>query len=83
MTWISTQEKMPKYEGDYLCILDAWGHKYPYVCRFGKKLQKIDDLKFRGETGPGFYNYDSEYGYFKRDNVKYWMPIPAFPKPEE
>ena len=81
--WTSVNKDIPQNNGDYLCVLDAWGHKYIRVCKFTKNLEEIDDLDFRGESGSGFYDYDSEYGYFKRDSVTHWMPLPALPELEE
>lgn len=79
MSWVDVNDRLPKYKGDYLCVLDTWGHKYVHVCGFTKNLEKFDNVDFAGKKHAGFYNYDSEYGFFERDNVTHWMPIPALP----
>ena len=79
MNWTDVNSQIPKYDGEYLCVLNAFGHKYIHVCSFTKKMEKIEDLRLRGEKGAGFYEYDSEYGYFKRNSVTHWMRLPALP----
>lgn len=79
MHWVEVKERLPDKNGRYLCVLDVWGHKHIIVLGFTLNLQEFDELDFKGATGAGFYDYDSEYGYFQRSNVTHWMPLPALP----
>ena len=79
MNWTDTKEQLPDKRGNYLCVLDTWGRKHMEVLSFTLNLQEYDELDFKGASGAGFYDYDSEYGYFQRNNVTHWMPLPALP----
>ena len=49
------------------------------TCRYSKNLSKLDDLEFHGKTSGGFYDIDSEYGYFVINQDKfhklYWIDL--------
>lgn len=79
MNWIDVKERLPEENGRYLCVLDIWGTKHINALNFALNLQEFDELDFKGVTCAGFYDYDSEYGYFQRNNVTHWMPLPALP----
>lgn len=50
-----------------------------HTCGYSKNLSKLDDFDFHGKTSGGFYDIDSEYGYFVIDETKctklYWIDL--------
>ena len=64
--WISVKDRLPKKRGEYLCVVDGLN-----------KRPNIYILYYANERG--FYDYDSEYGYYEVE-VSYWMPLPKMPK---
>ena len=50
-----------------------------YICGYSKNLSKIDDFDFYENTSDGFYDCDSEFGYFAIDENKfdklYWVDL--------
>lgn len=78
MEWISVKDRLPETNMRCLCASEYYNKKYFYnTCHFSTNLYEVDDMDFCNENGiAGFYNYDSEWGYYKISNVKYWMPIP-------
>ena len=41
------------------------------ICGYSKNLSKVDDFDLYGKTSGGYYDYDSEYGYFVIDQTKF------------
>ena len=56
--------------------------KYYYkILDYSKDLYNVDDFDFCNKKGkPGWYEYDSEFGYFEVNNVAFWTELPPFPK---
>lgn len=75
--WISVKEKLPKKNGKYLCCC---GNKYIRLLGFARSLYSVDRYTFANEHRSGFYDYDSEYGYYEWSGVTHWMPLPELPK---
>ena len=50
-----------------------------YICGYSKNLSKLDDFEFYENTNDGFYDCDSEFGYFAIDETKctklYWIDL--------
>ena len=50
-----------------------------YICEYSKNLSKLDNFDFHGKTNGGFYDIDSEFGYFAIDETKctklYWIDL--------
>lgn len=42
-------------------------------------LEKIDDFNFYHKARAGWFDYDSEYGYFEYNDVTHWMELPEAP----
>ena len=72
--WIPCSERLPS-DGKYLCTIDYYGELID-ICSYAHNLHEVDKYAF-SETGGGWYNCDSEYGYYERENVTAWMPLPT------
>ncbi len=81
--WISVKDRLPEKKDSYLVVEDLFGDKIEKICGFTKNLSDVSFVDFDGNTNPGWYDYDSEYGYFEVQNVTHWMPLPEPPKEEE
>lgn len=50
-----------------------------YICGYSKNLSKLDDFYFYENISDGFYDCDSEFGYFAIDETKcaklYWIDL--------
>ena len=75
--WIPVSERLPK-DGTYLVTVKRiTSHPNVDIDSFAKDLYKVDEFDFYDKKGKcGWYNYDSEYGYWEDDRVIAWMPLP-------
>ena len=74
--WIPVSEKLPEKDGYYLTTFVSFGSILLVdVISFAKNLKNVDHYDF-DKAEPGWYNYDSEYGYYKVNSVIAWMPLP-------
>ena len=80
--WIPVSERLPK-DGTYLVTLEGINGK-PRIdmMSFAKDLYKVDEFDFPKHKC-GWYNYDSEYGYWECTKVIAWMPLPKPYEPQE
>ena len=50
-----------------------------YICGYSKNLSKLDDFEFYENTNDGFYDCDSEFGYFAIEQTQctklYWIDL--------
>lgn len=77
--WIPVSERLPENDGVYLCSYDLGRYCYDTIGTYGfsNDLYSVDDYNFSGCEGKkGFYDYDSEVGYFEIDCITAWMPLP-------
>lgn len=73
--WIPVSERLPGEEGEYLCCKEYINHQFYAVLNFSKNLHEVDKYDFPNEKCPGFYGFDSEYGYIAEEVIA-WMPLP-------
>ena len=73
--WINVAECLPKNDGRYLCFV---GNSVRPLY-FTKNLHSVDNFTFFREHRSGFYEYDSEWGYYEWSGVTHWMPMPLPP----
>lgn len=85
--WIPVTERLPEENGKYLTVFTI--NTIPprpvmEVCCFAKDLYKVDKYDFQDKKRkPGFYQYDSEWGFFEMSDISHWMPLPPPPKDGE
>ena len=83
--WVPVTERLPESEGERVLVASNFLTSYLRVsiCYFSKNLEDVDKYDFDGEKRSGFYAHDAEYGYYERQCVRYWMPLPEPPKEGE
>lgn len=75
--WINVQDRLPEKAGRYLTFRNPSCIR---VTGFSLNLESVDQYEFHGMKRPGWYDYDSEYGYYEWRDITYWMPLPEPPK---
>ena len=80
MNW---QTGFPTKEGEYLCVTEYNGRQMYRLLNFSKDLYSVDKYDFyelASKHIAGFYEYDTEWGYYKVDNVMAWCKIYPYRK---
>ena len=78
--WTKCTEKMPDKDGDYLVVRSIMGmFNIINVCAFTMNLHEIDEFDFPDEERPGWYEHDSETGYFEWTGITHWAELPKMP----
>ena len=72
--WIPVSERLPE-DGTYLVTIKSITGRGINIRDFAKDLYKVDEFDFPKHKC-GWYDYDSEYGYWEDTNVVAWMPLP-------
>lgn len=79
--WISVKDRLPSKNGRYLVtygyIVDS-NYRYIKTVEFAENLTKLDNYDFpKNEYNrAGFYDYDSDFGYYEVTKVLAWMELP-------
>lgn len=71
--WIPVSERLPDENGRYIVFMNTKVFSIR-ILHFAKNLNEIS-LDFKSKKA-GWYDYDSEYGFFERTEVEAWMPLP-------
>jgi len=72
--WIPVSEKLPDYNKQ--CLVTFECGLVDIMC-YALDLYKVDEYDFCAKKGKaGWYEYDSEWGYYSRDDIVAWMPLP-------
>jgi hypothetical protein len=74
--WIPVTERLPEDKQLCLCVYNLWD-KTPVIDVFEFRINP-PDIWCSGENS--FWDYDSESGYFERNDVTHWRPLPEPPK---
>lgn len=79
MEWISVKDRLPNENGIYL-VVKQWNlRRTVSTCDFTLNLHELDDWAFPDEKRPGWYNYDSDEGFYEVKNVTHWAKLPEPP----
>ena len=78
--WISVKDGLPKKNGKYIVFSESPICKSMLFANFAKNLQKIDKNAFYEMKCPGWYEYDSDWGYYELNYITHWMPQPNPPE---
>lgn len=71
----------PSKDGLYLCITNYHNHPYYRLCQWANDLYKVDSYYFENKRGVhGWYDYDSEAGYYVCGYVAAWAELPEIPE---
>lgn len=73
----------PKKDGKYLVIYKFFisSDSTYSIAHWANNLYKVDKWDFNRKRGKaGWYDYDSEYGYFERDHIVAWAELPEIPE---
>lgn len=83
--WISVKDRLPKDRQKVLVFQKAKPYNVTTIgtCWYSKRLVDVDDFFFQRQLHDGFYDSDSEYGYYEVGDVTHWMPLPEAPKEVE
>lgn len=74
--WIPVTERLPE-DGTYLVTIErivGTSTSSVDMKSFAKDLNKVNKFNFPKKCG--WYDYDSEYGYWEETRVIAWMPLP-------
>ena len=76
--WIPVSERLPEKIGNYIITQksDITGHVYRNIASYALNLHDVDEYDFEDKKRPGWYHYDSEWGYYELKDVTAWMPLP-------
>lgn len=83
--WTPVTERLPKADDKrfLVCAKRFNGEPYVHICYHAKNLHEFDEYDFPNENRPGWYFYDSEYGWVEKEDVTHWMPLPNPPRESE
>ena len=74
--WIPCSEQQPSKDGNYLVCHTICGKTTAVdIAGYAKNLRKVDKYDLPKNKN-GWYQYDSEYGYYETDGIVAWMPLP-------
>lgn len=76
MGWISVKDKLPDEDGRYLVFTS---NSTMIIVGFAKSLKDVDEYELPASK-PGWYNYDSEYGYYECTSITHWRKLPEPPE---
>lgn len=80
--WITVTVRLPEDGQRVLCFKQGKYASCVMTAAFSECLEKFCKVDFLGAKHSGFYNYDSEVGYYELREATHWMPLPEPPKGE-
>lgn len=79
--WIPVTGKRTPKDGQLVLVTlpGIGGHRYMEVIHYAEDLYKVDDYDFHDKKGvPGFYRYDSEWGYCEVRDIIAWAEVEPY-----
>ena len=74
----------PEKPGKYLVTIKYSTHKSLEISNFSKDLYTVDEYDFYDKKGqPGWYGYDSEWGFYEQHDIIGWGELPDFYNEED
>lgn len=74
--WTPVSERLPKKDGIYLVTVQSiFCEPRIYIKSFAKDLHKVNAFDFPKHKC-GWYDYDSEFGFWEDITVIAWSPLP-------
>ena len=80
VNWISVKDKLPVKSGRYLVVKHFFNYKRIEVMNYALNLSEIDEYDFGKKNKPGWFDSDSECGYYEVDGITFWAELPDFPE---
>ena len=75
--WKPYPQIKPTKDGNYLVTrLIINNQRVIDILSWGHNLRGIDEYDFIDKNRCGWYEYDSEWGYYEIDNIVGWMELP-------
>lgn len=81
--WIPYSERLPEEDGEYIItrnLSNSYVNRdlgvHVEIVSFAQDLSSVNQFDFVDIKRPGWYDYDSEYGFYEIDGVIAWMPLP-------
>ena len=75
--WNKYPDVTPPGNDAYLVTITTFGGSHVVrIASYTTNYSFVDEYKFHENLDSGFYDYDSEYGYYLVRNVIAWMPLP-------
>ena len=75
-------ERKPNDRQECLVFVKMCYAKYYKIATYSENLASVDEYELRERNHPGFYDYDSEWGFYEVTGVTHWMSLPDEPKEE-
>ncbi len=84
MKWNKYPDNPPSKKKEYLVVKNIFDlFQKIDVCAYSKNLYTVDKFAFPEEKRPGWYDYDSEYGYYEITNITHWTELPPMPRKDK
>ena len=80
--WIPSGERLPEDRQRVLLFKQAKYGSCVMTAAYSTCLESYCNIDFCGVKRGGFFDYDSEAGYYELRDVTHWMPLPEPPKEE-
>lgn len=77
--WISVKDKLPNRDGKYLVTYRSdIDNRFIRIYGYSNNLSKVDNFDFPRSkyNRAGWYDYDSDFGYYEVTNVIAWIELP-------
>lgn len=74
--------RKPKDGEECLVFTKSAYGKWYKIASFSENLSLVDGIYLCSKKYPGFYDYDSEFGFYEVTGVTHWMSLPDEPEEE-